>query len=187
MAEGPREGLSFAELERNIDEVCRSLSNRLQGMDMNGKMSLCRDLIDKVVVENGNVEIHYKFPVSSNSNTRREHPEILMPACRIGAPDTSDALPVVAADEKACRNARGSSRCGSCRAPSRNAHRSPPRSWRSGLGTQAAGCWCPAGRSLPVVRQRVLPPPPLPVPTDPAILKTRDSHEGSIDAPRRWT
>jgi site-specific DNA recombinase len=78
LAEGPRERLSFADLERNIDEVCRSLSDRLRGMGMNGKMSLCRDLIDKVVVENGNVEIHYKFPVSSNSNTRRERPSLLL-------------------------------------------------------------------------------------------------------------
>ena len=72
LAVEPKQGLSFADLERNIDEVCRSLSDRLQGMGMNGRMSLCRDLIDKVVVDNHNVEIHYKFPVSGNSNTKRE-------------------------------------------------------------------------------------------------------------------
>jgi len=78
MADRPREGMSFAQLERNIDEVCRSLSGRLQGMGMNAKMSLCRDLIDKVVVGDGTVEIHYKFPVSSNCNTRRERPPLLL-------------------------------------------------------------------------------------------------------------
>jgi hypothetical protein len=45
---------------------------------MNGRMSLCRDLIDKVVVDNYNVEIHYKFPVSGNSNTKRERPPFLL-------------------------------------------------------------------------------------------------------------
>ena len=76
LAGEPKQGLSFVDLERNIGEVCCSLSGRLQGMDMNGRMSLCRDLIDKVVVDNYNVEIHYKFPVSGNSNTKRERPPL---------------------------------------------------------------------------------------------------------------
>jgi HPt (histidine-containing phosphotransfer) domain-containing protein len=78
LAGEPKQGLSFVDLERNIGEVCCSLSGRLQGMDMNGRMSLCRDLIDKVVVDNYNVEIHYKFPVSGNSNTKRERPPLLV-------------------------------------------------------------------------------------------------------------
>jgi hypothetical protein len=90
LAAEPKQGLSFADLERSIDEVCRSLSGRLQGMDMNARMSICRDLIDKVVVDNYNVEIHYKFPVSGNSNTKRERPPLqlqgLPPPGRATAP-----------------------------------------------------------------------------------------------------
>jgi hypothetical protein len=97
LAAEPKLGLSFADLERNIDEVCRSLSGRLQGMDMNARMSICRDLIDKVVVDNYNVEIHYKFPVSGNTNRKRERPKILEAAFRIGALDTGDTLSVVTA------------------------------------------------------------------------------------------
>ena len=97
LAVEPIQGLSFADLERNIDEVCRSLSGRLQGMDMNGRMSLCRELIDKVVVDNYNVEIHYKFPVSGNSNIKRERPEVLVLAVRVCAPDPGDSFGVVPA------------------------------------------------------------------------------------------
>jgi hypothetical protein len=89
LAAEPIHGLSFADLERNIDEVGRSLSGRLQGMDMNGRMSLCRDLIDKVVVDNYNVEIHYKFPLSGNSNTKRERPTLQLQ----GLPSVSFMLP----------------------------------------------------------------------------------------------
>ena len=39
---------------------------------MERKMSLFKDLIEKVVVERHNVEIHYKFPVSSNFNKKTE-------------------------------------------------------------------------------------------------------------------
>jgi hypothetical protein len=104
LAAEPKQGLSFADLERNIDEVCRSLSGRLQGMDMNARMSICRDLIDKVVVDNYNVEIHYKFPVSGNSNTKRERPEVLVPAFRSCTSNASDALAVVAAAAKTARH-----------------------------------------------------------------------------------
>jgi hypothetical protein len=103
LAGEPKQGLSFVDLERNIGEVCCSLSGRLQGMDMNGRMSLCRDLIDKVVVDNYNVEIHYKFPVSGNSNTKRERPEVLVPAFSIGASDTGHSLTVVSAAEETRR------------------------------------------------------------------------------------
>jgi hypothetical protein len=64
-------------------------------------MSLCRDLIDKVVVDNYNVEIHYKFPVSGNSNTKRERPEVVGFTFRIGALDPRDALGVVPAAQEA--------------------------------------------------------------------------------------
>ena len=97
LAAEPKQGLSFGDLERNIDEVCRSLSSRLQGMDMNARMSICRDLIDKVVVDNYNVEIHYKFPVSGNSNTKRERPEVLMVTFRVRTADTGHALAALAA------------------------------------------------------------------------------------------
>ena len=69
-----REDMPASKLKKNIEEVCKSLSNGLRHMDMERKMSLCKDLIEKVVVERHNVEIHYKFPVSSNFNKRTECP-----------------------------------------------------------------------------------------------------------------
>jgi len=61
--------------------------------------------ISKVVIDNHNVEIHYKFPVSGNSNTKRERPEILQAAVGIGAPDPRDTLGVVSAAEEPLGNA----------------------------------------------------------------------------------
>jgi hypothetical protein len=52
------------------------LSRELGLMNMNRKMQFCRDLIEKVVVEKQNVEIHYKFPVSSNFNKKGERPAV---------------------------------------------------------------------------------------------------------------
>ena len=69
-----REDMPASKLKKNIEEVCKSLSNGLRHMDMERKMSLCKDLIEKVVVERHNVEIRYKFPVSSNFNKRTECP-----------------------------------------------------------------------------------------------------------------
>ncbi len=71
-----REDMPASKLKKNIEEVCKSLSNGLRHMDMERKMSLCKDLIEKVVVERHNVEIHYKFPVSSNFNKRTECPAL---------------------------------------------------------------------------------------------------------------
>ncbi len=59
-------GLSLRELESNIQEVCRRLSGQLSGMGMNRRMELCRKLIDKVVVDEHDVQIYYRLPVSSN-------------------------------------------------------------------------------------------------------------------------
>jgi site-specific DNA recombinase len=59
-------------LKNNIEEACKSLSNGLESMDMGRKMKLCRDLIEKVIVKKHDVKIHYKFPVSSNFNKKRE-------------------------------------------------------------------------------------------------------------------
>ena len=79
----PNGKLSFVNLKDNIGELCHSLSGELNVMTMNRKMRLCQDLIEKVVVEQQNVDIHYKFPVSSNSNKKRERPEVIMIAVRI--------------------------------------------------------------------------------------------------------
>jgi site-specific DNA recombinase len=68
-----RERLSLSDLKKHIDEVCRLLLKGLESMDMEKKMKLCHELIDKVVVDKEKVEIHYRFPVSSNFNKRREH------------------------------------------------------------------------------------------------------------------
>jgi site-specific DNA recombinase len=72
-----KEELSRGKLQENIDEVCHMLCRELGLMNMNRKMQLCRDLIEKVVVEKQNVEIHYKFPVSSNFNKKRERHVVL--------------------------------------------------------------------------------------------------------------
>jgi site-specific DNA recombinase len=66
------EEMSGGNLKNNIEEACKSLSNGLESMDMERKMKLCRDLIEKVVVKKHDVKIHYKFPVSSNFNNKRE-------------------------------------------------------------------------------------------------------------------
>ena len=66
------EELSGGNLINNIEEVCKSLSNGLESMDMGKKMRVCRDLIEKVIVKKYDIKIHYKFPVSSNFNTKRE-------------------------------------------------------------------------------------------------------------------
>jgi len=59
-------------LKNNIEEACKYLLNGLESMDMGRKMRLCRNLIEKVVVKKHDVKIHYKFPVSSNFNKKRE-------------------------------------------------------------------------------------------------------------------
>ena len=66
------EEMSGGNLRNNIEEACKSLSNGLESMDTGRKMKLCRDLIEKVVVKKHDVKIHYKFPVSSNFNIKRE-------------------------------------------------------------------------------------------------------------------
>ena len=80
--------LSFGNLKNNIGEVCSLLSRGLSVMSMDRKMKLCQDLIERVVVDRHNVEIHYKFPVSSNFNKKRERPKILMATFRVGAFDS---------------------------------------------------------------------------------------------------
>jgi hypothetical protein len=72
IARQSRKGLSLNDLKKHIDEVCGLLIKGLDSMDMEKKMKLCHELIDKVVVDKENVEIHYRFPVSSNFNKRRE-------------------------------------------------------------------------------------------------------------------
>ena len=57
---------SLRDFERNIEEICRRLSGQLEGMRMREKIELCRDLIEKVVVKNNDVQIYYKLPVSGN-------------------------------------------------------------------------------------------------------------------------
>jgi site-specific DNA recombinase len=75
-----KKGLSTADLTRNLDEVCRSLSKGLQSMSMGKKMKLCRKLIEKVVTNEHTVEIHYRFPVSSNFNNKGEGHQSFFPA-----------------------------------------------------------------------------------------------------------
>ena len=74
-----KKGLSTADFKRNLDEVCRSLSKGLQSMSMSEKMKLCRKLIEKVVTDKHAVEIHYRFPVSSNFNNNGERQKTLVP------------------------------------------------------------------------------------------------------------
>ncbi len=73
-------GLSFRNLETNIEEVCRRLCGQLRGMGVRRRMQLCRSLIDKVVVKNHDVQIYYKLPVSGNYHKeldRRNAPKSL--------------------------------------------------------------------------------------------------------------
>jgi len=87
-------GLSLRDLERNIEEICRRLSGQLKGMGMRRRIKLCRDLIDKVVVKNHDIQIYYKLPVSGNyhkeSNRGDDPPQVPgkrggFPALRAGA------------------------------------------------------------------------------------------------------
>jgi site-specific DNA recombinase len=73
LSRGAESELSIRDLERNIDEVCRRLSGQLKGMGMRRKMALCRQLIDKVVVKDHDVQIFYKLPVSGNYRQSLNH------------------------------------------------------------------------------------------------------------------
>jgi len=78
IARQSRKEISLNDLKKHIDEVCGLLIKGLDSMDMEKKMKLCHELIDKVVVDKEKVEIHYRFPVSSNFNKRRERPGIFL-------------------------------------------------------------------------------------------------------------
>jgi hypothetical protein len=73
-----KEALSFANLKENVDAVCRSLLDGSESMSMKKKMSLCQQLKGKLVVEGHKVEIHYRFPASSDSNRERQRPHFFM-------------------------------------------------------------------------------------------------------------
>jgi len=64
---------SLRELERNIEEICRRIAGQLEGMSMRERIKLCHELIEKVIVKNHEVEIHYKLPVSSNYRKKANH------------------------------------------------------------------------------------------------------------------
>ncbi|PYV40146.1 MAG: hypothetical protein DMG09_07490 [Acidobacteria bacterium] len=66
-------------LGENVDAVCRTLATGLETMSMPQKMKLCSQLIERVVVDHHTAEIHYRFPVSTNCNLRRERGRVLMP------------------------------------------------------------------------------------------------------------
>jgi site-specific DNA recombinase len=78
-----KEELSFADLGENIHQVCQSLANGLNSMGMKERMGLAQKLIEKVVVEKQDVKIHYRFPVSSHFNKKRERADVLLPHPRI--------------------------------------------------------------------------------------------------------
>ena len=63
-----REGIALSELSGHLDEVCRKLATGLEETNMQQRMKLCSQLIDKVIVDRHSAEIHYKFPVSGNCN-----------------------------------------------------------------------------------------------------------------------
>ena len=63
-----REGIALSELSGHLDEVCRKLATGLEEMNMQQRMKLCSQLIDKVIVDRHSAEVHYKFPVSGNCN-----------------------------------------------------------------------------------------------------------------------
>lgn len=55
-----------------VEAVCRELATGVEEMNMPQKMKLCSQLIERVVVDDHSAEIHYRFPVSTNCNTRGE-------------------------------------------------------------------------------------------------------------------
>ena len=65
-------------LGENLDTVCRLLATGLETMAVPQKMNLCFQLIERVVVDQHSAEIHYRFPVSTNCNQRREGSSFLL-------------------------------------------------------------------------------------------------------------
>jgi len=58
----------LSDLDKNITEVCQALGSKLTTIDKHQKMELCKELIEKVEVDDNNLDIHYRFPVSSSCN-----------------------------------------------------------------------------------------------------------------------
>ena len=73
----------MSELNGNLAEVCHKLATGLEQMTIPERMSLCSQLIDKVLVDGHSAEIHYKFPVSRNCNRSGEAITILMQMPRL--------------------------------------------------------------------------------------------------------
>jgi hypothetical protein len=58
----------LSDLDKNVTEVCQALSSKLITINKLQKMELCKELIEKVEVDDNNLDIHYRFPVSSSCN-----------------------------------------------------------------------------------------------------------------------
>ena len=68
----------LTDLNQNLGSVCSALENGLEKMERKDQIALCQKLIERVVVENGVAEIHYRFPVSSNCNRGGEAARIFL-------------------------------------------------------------------------------------------------------------
>ncbi len=64
--------MALYNLGEKVDAVCRELATEVEEMNIPQKMKLCSQLIERVVVDDHSAEIHYRFPVSTNCNTRGE-------------------------------------------------------------------------------------------------------------------
>jgi ABC-type phosphate transport system auxiliary subunit len=64
--------MALADLDKNITEVCQALGSKLTTLSKRQKMELCGKLIEKVDVDDHDLDIHYRFPVSSSCNRGRE-------------------------------------------------------------------------------------------------------------------
>jgi site-specific DNA recombinase len=72
--------MALADLDKNITEVCQALGSKLTTLSKRQKMELCGKLIEKVDVDDHDLDIHYRFPVSSSCNRRREGAGVFLQA-----------------------------------------------------------------------------------------------------------
>jgi hypothetical protein len=69
--------MALADLDKNITEVCQALGSKLTTLSRRQKMELCGKLVEKAEVDDHDLYIHYRFPVSSSCNRGREGVENL--------------------------------------------------------------------------------------------------------------
>ena len=69
--------IALTDLVKNITSVCSTLGNNLKTLNMHQKMQLCKELIERIEVDDHSAEIYYRFPVSTNCNRNGERHTLL--------------------------------------------------------------------------------------------------------------